>query len=76
MRKAVHPAEMLAARELSVASPGLLEQVRARLKRHDRVDARVQALDVIEIRGHHLDARDLLRLDRARERDRVETYNF
>src|SRR5208283_6173263 len=65
MRKAVHPAKMLAASQLRVASFGLVEQMLTRQKRNDRVDARVQAIDVIEIRVHHLDARDPLRLDRA-----------
>src|SRR5271170_3617612 len=76
MRKSVHPASMLAARELRVAVLRLVEQNFARLKRNDRVDARVQALNLIEVRGHDLDARDLLRFDCARKRGRVEIYNL
>src|SRR5580692_1512567 len=75
MRKAVHPAEIFAARNLRVAILRLLDQTLARLERNNRVDLRIQALDPIEIRVHHLDARDLLRLDRARQRYRVEIYN-
>src|SRR5208283_2783865 len=76
MRKSVHPAKMLAARELRVAVLRLIEQGFTRLQRDDRVDARVKAFDLIEVRGHHLDARDLFRFDRARKRDRVEIYNI
>src|SRR5208282_2386892 len=76
MRKAVHPAETIAASQLRVALSGLVEQVLARQERNDRVDARVQALDTIEIRIHHLDARDLLRPDRARKSVCTKLDNF
>jgi hypothetical protein len=54
----------------------LSEQVLAGLERHDRVDARVHTLDLAEIRLHHLDARDLPRLDRASQRNRIEDDDF
>ncbi|WJI78796.1 MULTISPECIES: hypothetical protein [unclassified Mesorhizobium] len=63
--------ENVAARELRVALPGLCQQRFARRHGDDGVHARVECVDAVEISGHHLDARNLLRFDSARKPDAV-----
>jgi hypothetical protein len=55
----VHPAEIFASRQLLIERLRLRQQDLARPERDDRVDARVHAIDLIEIRLHHLDTQDL-----------------
>src|SRR5260370_23917351 len=49
-----------------VGGPGLLERALGRRK-DDRVQARIDGVDVLEVRAHDLDRRDLLRADRPRQ---------
>ena len=72
LRKAVHPAEPLAARQLRVARVGLRKQRVAVEQRHDRVVSRIVALDGREIGQHHVAAGDVAATDRGREFDGVE----
>src|SRR5262249_52868037 len=65
--EAVHPAEMLATRQLLVANPGLLDKLAAVLQRDDGVDLGIERFDLVERGVHHLDTRDLLGLDRPRQ---------
>ncbi|MNQ78691.1 hypothetical protein D3C85_936120 [compost metagenome] len=60
---AVHPAQPLAAGQLSVALVGLGQQLLGRLQGHDRVDLGVVAFDLRQIRLHHFAAGKLTRTD-------------
>jgi hypothetical protein len=71
VRKAVHPAEMLATGELFVAGLGLLQKLAAVLQRHDGVDLGIERGDLVEVGIHHLNTRNLLGLDGARQRHGV-----
>ena len=73
--QAVHPAANFAARKLLVARLGLRNQIAAVLQRDDGVDLGIERVDVIEVGVHHLDAGHLLRLDRARQRERVHHHD-
>ena len=59
-------------RRLGVPRPRLGEKGLAVAQRNDRVETRIERFDPIERRTHQLDARDLLRSERARQRHRVE----
>ena len=53
--------------DLRVLQLRFSQQIVPTAQRHDGIHQRVDALDVIEIGGHHLDARHLARADRLRE---------
>jgi hypothetical protein len=74
--KAVHPGEIFAARELLITLLRLRQQLFLRLQRDDRVDGRVYVLNVAQIGLHHLDTRELPRLNRARQRDPIKGDDF
>ncbi len=67
--------ETLAARQLRIPLGGEPRECVAFLERHDRIDERIQALDLREIRVHDFDAGDLPRMNGFRERQRVEVDN-
>src|ERR1700722_5453351 len=76
MRKAMHPTAILAPSQLFVSVLCVDEQIIARPQRYDRVYARVKALDLIQIRGHHLDTGNLPRLDRVSQFDGIQGDDF
>ncbi len=70
-REAVQRPPQLAARQLCIALARLRQQGGAVLQRDDGVDPRVEPLDVVEMGGHDLDARDAPRADRRGQADRI-----
>src|SRR6476469_179146 len=70
VREAVHPAAAATRRQLLVSLPRLGEQHLRVAEGHDGVELGVVALDLREVRGHHLDAGHLAPVDQARELER------
>ena len=72
LRHAVQKAAAGTAGELGVALGGLLQQHLVGREADDGVEVRIDAVDALQVGAHHLDARHLARMDRTRQRVRVE----
>jgi hypothetical protein len=75
LRHAVQRAHVLAAPELIVAQRSLGEQLLALAHGDDGVDRRIEAIDVVEIGVHDLDAGELLRPQRLAQRQRIHHHD-
>ena len=64
----MHPAARAPLGQFRVARLGLLQESSTVAERDDRIHDRVQPLDLVERRPHHLDAGHLFGVDRLRER--------
>ncbi|MNY30952.1 hypothetical protein D3C86_1650890 [compost metagenome] len=76
LRHAVHPATGLALIQLPVAGVGLRQQLIVRTQRHQRIDLRIEALDLRQVRLHHLAARHLPPVDGPGQRIGVHFNNW
>jgi hypothetical protein len=72
LRKPVQRSQAAAGRELRIALPGKAAQRVAILQGDDRIDARVEPVDLREAGIEHLDARDVAAMDRRGQRDGIE----
>ncbi len=71
-RETVHPPRVVAAVELLVTLPGLVDELGLVGAGHDRVHRRVEPIDVPEVGLQHLDAGDLPAADQPRQLDGVQ----